>query len=482
MNFCTHYFILLFLPLFFIFYYSAYRLKGIKASKYVILTFSLFFYIYSSIPAFILLLIESVVTFICVQRLRVVKKKWLITLLIVFQVLVLLVFKYANFFIGTINTVLPTSISTLNILVPLGISFFTFQQIAFSIDLFRDEIKEVNFLDYMCFSFLFITISSGPIIYYNELIPQIDDDRNHKVNYDNLYSGLILFLIGLCKKIFVANVYAGVVSTGYENLFSYSTLSAIILSLAYTFQIYFDFSGYCDMGLGIAKMMNISLPINFNSPYKAFSIAEFWDRWHITLTRFFTKYIYIPLGGSRKGAIRTYVNIFIIFLISGFWHGADFKFVIWGLLHGVMMIGYRLFKRYIDNWHSAFNWIVTFSFVNVAWVYFSAPTIALANTVISKLVKYQSGGIHETLSQAFILKEVDFLARLFNVNMMDVCPNAMLILYFAISFFVVLCCRNSYEYINGKEIKLSVAVIVALLAFWAICSMTGTITFVYQYF
>lgn len=482
MNFCTHSFALIFLPIFYVVYYYAYRTKGLKASKYVLLLFSFCFYLFSSVPAFFILLLECIVTFIIADRSHRYNSKLILGTLISLQVGILVLFKYLNFFIESINSVIPTSVTTLNIIVPLGISFFTFQQIAYSVDAYRGEIEERSFLDYLCFSFLFITISSGPIVYYNEIIPQLNDENNHTVNYENMYRGILLFLIGLCKKVLVANVFADAVRVGYNNLFSYSTISALVLSLCYTFQIYFDFCGYCDMGLGIAKMLNLSLPINFDSPYKSYNIAEFWDRWHITLTRFFTKYIYIPLGGSRKGHVRTYINILIIFFISGLWHGADKKFVIWGMLHGIAMVAYRFTKKYIDKWHPAFNWIITFSFVNMAWVYFGAPTTALANTLISKLIKYQEGGIHETLANAFLLKEVDFVANLVNFDIMSICPNIMLIIYIVVAFFVILCCRNSVEYVNQDEIRLPIAVCVALLGFWAICSMTGTITFVYQYF
>lgn len=482
MNFCSHYFILIYLPLFLVLYNLAYKIKGIKASKLVLLFFSFIFYIYASIPAFAIFLAECGVTYFLAWKSKEKNSKALLVILIVFQVMILGIFKYSNFFIDTFNAVFPTSVSTLNLLLPLGISFFTFQQVAYSVDIYKGDIQESSLLDYLCFSFLFITISSGPIIYYNELIPQLNENECHKVNYENMYKGLILLMIGMCKKVLVANVFAQAVSVGYDNIFSYSSTSVLLLVLSYTLQLYFDFSGYCDMGLGISKMMNIKLPINFSSPYKAFTIAEFWDRWHITLTRFFTKYVYIPLGGSRKGKIRTYINIFIVFFVSGLWHGADYKFIIWGMLHGMMMIGYRMFKKTIDKWHPAFNWFVTFSFINVAWVYFGAPTIALANTAIVKLIKYQPGEIHKTLAQSFLLKEVEFIASILNVDVLNSLPYVMMLLYLVIALYVILCCRNSYEYVESGEVKLPVAISLAVLSFLAICSMTGSITFVYQYF
>ena len=491
MNICSHQFILIFVPIVIITYYNAYRVKGAIASKYELLAVSMFFYVSTSIQAFALLLIEAFVTYWLSSRAshyakkniqHIDKKKLMLTFAITMQLAVLLVFKYFNFFISTINPILHTEISTLNLLVPLGISFFTFQQIAFSVDMYRGEIEEVNVVDYLIFSFLFITISSGPIIYYNELITQLNREDNYRANYENLYRGLILFFIGLCKKILVANVFANAVNAGYEDLYSYGTLNAMIISLCYTFQIYFDFSGYCDMGLGVARMLNIDLPLNFNSPYKAFTIAEFWDRWHITLTRFFTKYVYIPLGGSRKGKIRTYINIFIIFFLSGLWHGADMKFIIWGVLHGLMMIAYRMFRKCIDKWHPAFNWIFTFSFVNLAWVYFGAPSRAMANTLISKIVMYSPGAINTDVSAQFIGKGVGFIASLAGIDVAERFPNILMVLYLFGAFFVILCCRNSYEYTNECEIKLSHALAIAFLAILSICSLTGTISFVYQYF
>ena len=228
MNFCTHSFVLIFLPLFFVVYFYAYKFKGIRASKYALLLFSFCFYLFSSVPAFFILLIECIATYMIADISRKHNSKLALGMLISLQVGVLIIFKYLNFFIETINTIIPTSVSALNIIVPLGISFFTFQQIAYSVDVYRGEIEKRNFLDYLCFSFLFITISSGPIIYYNEIIPQLDDEKNHSVNYENMYRGLLLFLVGLCKKVLVANVFSNAVTAGYDNIFSYRSYPSIV--------------------------------------------------------------------------------------------------------------------------------------------------------------------------------------------------------------------------------------------------------------
>lgn len=493
MNFCSHSFILLFLPASIFLYYFAYKTKGLKASKFALLMLCVIFYAFSGIKPFCTLLAECLITYLSVRKARKLKDdgtieiqknfsvdKMILALIVIMLISVLLVFKYNNFFIESINSVLGTGVSALKIIVPLGISYFTFQQIAFAIDYYRGEIPEVNLLDYLVFSFLFITITSGPIVYYNEIIPQINDERSHKVDYDKLYRGFVLFCIGLSKKVLVANVFAQAVNNGYEVVYAYGTVSAVLLSLCYTFQIYFDFSGYCDMGMGIAWMIGIDLPLNFDSPYKSYSIAEFWDRWHITLTRFFTKYLYIPLGGSRRGTIRTYINVLIIFFISGVWHGADYKFIIWGMLHGIAMVMYRYFKKYFDKWHQAFKWLVTFSFVNTAWGYFGAPTISHANTLISKLIGFQGeSSIHESLSSAFYTSDARILSDTLGLELMEKSPNMMILLYMAISFYVILNCENSCKYVKEKSVNIGCSAIVALLAFWSVCSLTGVINFVY---
>ena len=213
------------------------------------------------------------------------------------------------------------------------------------------------------------------------MIPQFLDREKKKVNADNLAAGIYLFAMGLAKKVLLADVFGDVVTYGFTTLEQLNSVTALLVMLSYTFQIYFDFSGYCDMAMGIGRMLNIDLPLNFNSPYKALTITEFWDRWHMTLTRFFTKYIYIPLGGNKKGKVRTYANILIVFLLSGLWHGASWNFVFWGLCHGIFMVLTRLFSDFFKKLHPALNWLMTFSFVNIMWVFFRAETFSQATTL-----------------------------------------------------------------------------------------------------
>jgi len=239
-------------------------------------------------------------------------------------------FKYADFFIVNVNQISNFNISFLRLAIPLAISFYTFQQITYLVDTYRSEIKDVNFLSYILFITFFPRLLMGPITRYNEVMPQLELTQQKHIDYRNMSLGLLLFFVGLCKRVVIADTFGIYTDLGYSSTQSLTLVEAWITSLSYTFQIYFDFSGYTDMAIGTAYFFNIKLPLNFNSPYLAVNIQDFWRRWHITLSRFLRDYIYIPLGGNRKGEFLTYFNIMITFLIGGFWHGAGWTFIIWG--------------------------------------------------------------------------------------------------------------------------------------------------------
>lgn len=255
-------------------------------------------------------------------------------------------FKYFNFFIDNCNFLLHTDLNVEKIALPLGISFFTFQQISYVTERYRRNAAYRNFLDYGCFIAFFPQLIAGPIVLHDEWLPQLDNWRERKKTADDFYAGAALFILGLAKKVLLADSLAVLVNVEFDKISHLDALSAWIVISFYTMELYFDFSGYCDMARGIAKMMGFTLPINFRSPLMAVSVRDFWRRWHITLSRFLTQYIYIPLGGNRLGLFRQCFNIFVVFLASGFWHGANWTFVIWGLLHGFAMIGETLFSYY----------------------------------------------------------------------------------------------------------------------------------------
>ena len=215
-----------------------------------------------------------------------------------------------------------TDFALRGVVLPLGISFFTFQQMSYVIDAYRGEVSQYNLLHYASFVSYFPQLVAGPIVTHDELIPQFLDEEKKRFRWESFSPGLFLFAMGLGKKVLVADLFGRAANWGFGNIAALDSTNAILVMLAYTFQVYFDFSGYCDMANGLGRMMNLELPVNFDSPYKAATITEFWDRWHKTLTRFFTRYIYIPLGGNRRGRLRTYLHVMIVFLVSGIWHGA----------------------------------------------------------------------------------------------------------------------------------------------------------------
>jgi len=250
-------------------------------------------------------------------------------------------YKYANFFIDQLNWLLDSNFHLEKIFLPLAISFFTFQQIAYLVDAYRQETKEYNFLHYCLFVTFFPQLIAGPIVHHKEMLPQFSKNIVYKFNYEHMAMGITIFIIGLFKKVILADsvsIYATPVFNAAEIGATVTFFSAWGGALAYTLQLYFDFSGYSDMAIGIAYMFGIKLPINFNSPYKATSIIDFWRRWHITLSRFLRDYLYFALGGNRKGSIRRYINLFLTMLLGGIWHGAGWTFVIWGMLHGTYLI------------------------------------------------------------------------------------------------------------------------------------------------
>ena len=274
-----------------------------------------------------------------------VTKKILLILGISVNIALIGYFKYADFFIENFNYLLDTGVGLLHLALPLAISFFTFQQIAYLVDSYRGETKEYDFLNYANFVTFFPQLIAGPIVHHSEMMPQFATASNKVKRYSNIATGLFIFSIGLFKKVIIADTFAIWATTGFDHAQVLNMAEAWVTSLSYTFQLYFDFSGYTDMAIGAALLFNIKLPINFNSPYKATSIQDFWRRWHITLSRFLREYIYIPLGGNRKGEFRTCCSLMATFLIGGIWHGAGWTFLFWGFLHGIAIVIHRTWRK-----------------------------------------------------------------------------------------------------------------------------------------
>jgi len=370
-------FIFAFLPITFFIYFYLQSKKLTEASKGFLVFSSLFFYSWWNIAYLPIILTSMLFNYLLGNSLAKnsssrFSKKAVLTFGIVANLSLLGYFKYSDFFIENFNLIFNSHVGLLHLALPLAISFFTFQQISYLVDSYRQETKEYDFLNYALFVTFFPQLIAGPIVHHKEMMPQFAQKENGVINYQNITMGLFLFAIGLFKKVVIADTFAIWATEGFDVAESLTMFEAWVTSLSYTFQLYFDFSGYTDMAIGLGLLFNIKLPINFNSPYKALSIQDFWRRWHITLSRFLRDYIYIPLGGNRKGNIRTYINLLTTFILGGIWHGAGWTFVFWGFLHGVALAVHRFWSNLGFKLYKPLAWFITFNFINIGWVFFRA--------------------------------------------------------------------------------------------------------------
>ena len=387
-------YLLLFLPISLIVYFLLNRLRFTLAAKFWLVIASLFFYAWWT-PRYLPLILASIgfnfLMGMLISRHHGAQgtRRALLALGISGNVALLGYYKYADFLIGIAGSITGGHFNSLDLLLPLGISFFTFTQIAYLVDAYHKKVKEYDLINYALFVTFFPHLIAGPIIHHAEMMPQFKRMRNNAVNYKHLAGGLFLLCLGLFKKVVIADRFAEWATPGFDTAQSMNFFYAWTTSLSYTFQLYFDFSGYTDMALGAALMFNIKLPINFNSPYRALDIQDFWRRWHITLSRFLRDYIYIPLGGNKVQETRIYINLMITFLIGGIWHGAGYTFLIWGFLHGMAILVHRAWKKLgfsLPNWLA---WILTFGFVNAAWVFFRAKTVSGAMNILSAMFGFK---------------------------------------------------------------------------------------------
>ncbi|MGL5972802.1 MAG: MBOAT family O-acyltransferase [Oscillospiraceae bacterium] len=488
MVFNSYIFVLFFLPITVMGYFIINKFKQYQLSKIYLILMSFWFYGYFN-PSYLPIIIFSILVNYLLSKFLIksdnkIKSNILLFIGLAFNIGILIYFKYYDFFISNVNFLFKSDFNLLNLLLPLGISFFTFQQLSFVIDSYKKTVPDYNILDYSLFVTFFPQLVAGPIVLHNEIVPQFADEQKKTINYENLSKGFMAFSFGLAKKVLIADVLGAMVTYGYSDIAKLNTTNTIIVILAYTFQIYFDFSGYCDIATGVGLMFNIDIPMNFNSPYRSFTIVEFWKRWHITLTRFFTTYIYIPLGGSRKGILRKNINIFIVFLVSGLWHGASWSFILWGALHGVFNILTRVFEKQINKANPVLNWIVTFSFINLSWVFFRAESISAAFSMFKNLVLLNFGAIKPEIFNAIQLAEFNFIRTIISLVtgehfIITHFYRIILILFFAFCFFAVLQMKNTNERIKTFKPTITTSLVSVFLLIWSIISFTGVSTFLY---
>jgi D-alanyl-lipoteichoic acid acyltransferase DltB (MBOAT superfamily) len=391
MLFNSYEFILLFLPISLLGYALVSNKVGQESALSWLVLCSLFFYGWWN-PAYLILIIISMVANFWIgaslskfhQSKRLKTSGLLLAIGVSINLGLLGYYKYSNFFIDSLNTLVDTGYSVEKIILPLAISFFTFQQVAYLVDAKNGLTKEYRFSHYALFVTFFPQLIAGPIVHHKEMLPQFMQSKRFQIRAENIVIGLTIFFIGLFKKTVLADGIAQYASPVFQASAEGEAVTLFIAwggALAYTFQLYFDFSGYSDMAIGAARLFGIKLPLNFHSPYKAANIIEFWRRWHITLSRFLRDYLYIALGGNKKGSCRRYANLFITMLLGGLWHGAGWNFVIWGALHGFYLSINHLWNRIKPqtttkplglNIGKAFAWLITFLAVIIGWVFFRA--------------------------------------------------------------------------------------------------------------
>ena len=491
MLFNSYIFVLAFMPLVLCGYFTLNHLGKDDIGKLFLIVASLVFYGYYNWSYLTIIIASIVVNYWLSQWMlnenRFYYRRIAFILGLLFNLGSLFYFKYIDFFIGNVNFILHSNLNLLHVALPLGISFFTFQQLSYLIDSYQraSGIARYHFKDYALFVTYFPQLIAGPIVTHDEMVPQFADKAKKHFSADNFARGIYGFSLGLSKKVIFADSLGRAVNTAYADVGKLTCTSALFVMLAYTLQIYFDFSGYCDMATGIGKMMNIDITLNFNSPYKAMSIADFWKRWHITLTRFFTRYVYIPLGGNRKGIYRTYANIIIVFLISGLWHGANWTFVLWGGINGLALALTRLLDRRFDNSFSYgkshlgrfIRWMYTFILVNFLWILFRAPSLTEALHFYHTLFRFGNWkpdlSLISSICPSFTKPVIHYFPH-------SSVPLALLFLSCCLLFSVV--GKNTQERMKAFRPSLANCLVTAALLSYCILSFAGISSFLYWNF
>lgn len=512
MLFNSYIFIFLFFPICLAGYYLLIHYKQKELAKFFLTAMSFWFYGYFQLHYLLIMILSIAGNYFFHIRLSRTKSriyaKWILCMAVAANLGVLFYFKYYDFFVENINAVFGTSFLLKHILLPLGISFFTFQQIGFIVDTYRGEVRDYDLLTYALFVSFFPQLIAGPIVKQSEMLPQFARITEKEIEWEKIYKGFMLFIAGLFKKVILADTFGAGVDYGYTNPAFSGRMEAVIVIIAYSLQLYFDFSGYCDMARGIGSMLGIEIPVNFHSPYRARNIVEFWKRWHITLNRFFTSYVYIPLGGSRKGRGRMYGNLLIVFLLSGLWHGAGWNFIVWGMMHGILYVFTRYFQyisEHIKMTHASYDpdtptgqervltrggrilhGIVTvasriclFLYVSIAWVYFRAQDITQANTLLLTAFRGKMQKLSFDFAECFELDELWYVLKVLHLDKFSFSRYILMFIMLAAGIALALFGRNAGEIVDRMKGKVLSSVLFGLVFVWCILSFSQVSTFLY---
>lgn len=479
MQFNSYSFILAFMPVMILAYFLLGKVN-IICGKLVIIFGSIFFYTYADISTFRILALSLIVNLLFAKIIEKVQwKRVFVAIPIVINIGLLFYFKYINFAISNLNLWLGKDFALKNIVLPVGISFFTFQQIAYIVAIYRKDILSVNIIDYLAYILYFPKLLMGPLMDPVDFTEQFNDVKLKRVDWNNIAYGVKIFSFGLLKKMLLADTFAKAVSWGFANAAAATSMDWILVMFFYTFEIYFDFSGYSDMAVGTSLMLNITLPINFDSPYRATSIRDFWKRWHISLTKFFTKYLYIPLGGNRKGLFFTCLNTIVVFAVSGIWHGANWTFILWGIFHGIFSVLDRLIDKYSKKIFEPGRWLLTFGIVNILWLLFRADSIQQWKHILCKILAFGNTTVSGGLIEAFTFPEsklwfkiIPYL-RVLNAQV----RGFAMILFIVVSFMICIFLENNYKKL--KKLSWTDMIFAAVACVWGITCLGQESVFVY---
>ena len=499
MLFNSYIFVFVFFPICILGYYGLLRAGRCRVAGIFLTGMSFWFYGYFNV-SYLLIMVCSIGgnylfhRLLSQEDLRLPRKAVMI-LAVCFNLGVLFYFKYFDFLLSILNGAFGTDFILRGILLPLGISFFTFQQISFIVDTWRGEVRDCPFDEYALFVSFFPQLIAGPIVNHGEMLPQFRARGKGKPDWEQIASGLALFVLGLSKKVLLADTFGAGVDFGYENLAALGRADAVLIILFYALQLYFDFSGYCDMALGLGRMLGIEIPVNFDSPYKAANIVDFWKRWHITLNRFFTKYVYIPLGGNRRGEGRMYLNLLLVFFLSGLWHGAGYQFLVWGMLHGVLYVVTRVWQRHVRHRYDTDvtnggrsvgrrlaavpAQAATFLYVSVAWVYFRAESVAQANTLLLTAWRGERKKISMDLAECLQPDEFWYVIKVLHLDNFSFSRYILMFMILAAGLYLAMVGKNAKERAEHMKYGPVSAAVLTILAVWSILSFSGVSTFLY---
>ncbi len=404
---------------------------------------------------------------------------------------ILFYFKYYDFFIENMNLAFHTDFNLKHILLPLGISFFTFQQMSYVIDRALGRCRHYDFINYLTFVTFFPQLIAGPIVLHSEIIPQFEDPERRRFDSASFSRGIYLFVLGLTKKVLLADTFGLMANFGFAQTFSLDAVSTVFVILAYSFELYFDFSGYSDMAIGLGRMFHVELPLNFDSPYRSCSIKEFWQRWHITLSRFFITYVYIPLGGSRKGRARMLLNTFVVFLLSGLWHGAAWNYVAWGAMQGLLVVldnlGVVGIRGREEKRPSRFHipapvgWVITFTLFNLSLFFFRSSSMLAAGQLFKNLLSVGfNGKLFEIaaqldISEIYVLRQALELTAPATVNYLYL---FVMLALFVLAFYLIFH-KNAYERATHNELTSGRCWRICILFIWCVVSLSQVSTFLY---